>query len=107
MRYYQLMVVARKLTDEILESILWNKVPLELHKELGEIPNGSVQELLQRLLHAEMVIQERARRSGNGEKFPKKERQRVKLSLVSLTRSLKIRVIPVFHQSLRTSLKCP
>jgi len=36
-----------------------NKVPIELQKELGEIPDGSVQELLQRLLRAEMVIQER------------------------------------------------
>jgi len=40
---------------------LWNKVPIELQKELEEIPDGSVQEFLQRLLLAEMVIQERAR----------------------------------------------
>ena len=46
-----------------------------LFHQCHEIPIGSVQELLQKLLHAEMVIQERARRSGMGEKFPKKERQ--------------------------------
>ena len=39
-------------------------------------------------------------------KFQRKK-DRVKPSLVSLTRPLKIRVIPVFQQSLRTSLKCP
>ena len=45
-----------------MESILWNKVPLELQQELKEIPDGSVQELLQKLLRAEATIQERARR---------------------------------------------
>ena len=74
MRDYQRMA-PRKLNDETLESILWNKVPLELQKELGEIPAGSVQELLQRLLRAKIVIQERARRGGSGERIPKKERQ--------------------------------
>ena len=74
MHNYQCMV-PHKLTDETLESILGNKVPLELQKELGKIPNDSVQDLLQRLLLAEMVIQEIARRSGMGEKVSKKERQ--------------------------------
>jgi len=74
MRDYQRMA-PRRLNDETLESILWNKVPLELQKELGEIPVGSVQELLQRLLRAESVIQERARRSGLSEGNPRRERQ--------------------------------
>ena len=74
MRDYQRMA-PRKLNDETLESILWNKVPIELQKELGEIPDGFVQELLQRVLCAEMVIQERARRRSSSEKNPKKERQ--------------------------------
>ena len=53
----------RKLTDETLESILWNKVPVKLQKEVKEITDGSVQELLHRLLRAEAVLQERARRT--------------------------------------------
>jgi len=52
-----------KLTDETLESILWNKVPIELQKEVKEITDGSVQELLYKLLKAEAVLQETARRS--------------------------------------------
>ena len=45
------------------ESILWNKVPVELQREVKEITtDGSVHELLQKLLKAEAVIQERARR---------------------------------------------
>ena len=61
MRDYQRMA-PEKLTDATMESILWNKVPLELQQELKEIPDGSVQELLQKLLRAEATIQERARR---------------------------------------------
>ena len=52
-----------KLTDETFESILWNKVPVELQKEVKEITDGSVQESLHRLLRAEAVLQERARRT--------------------------------------------
>ena len=53
----------QKLTDVCLESILWNKVPVELQQEVKEITtDGSVHELLQKLLRAEAVIQERARR---------------------------------------------
>ena len=51
------------MTEETLESILWNKAPIELQKEVREIPDGSVQELLQRLLRAEEVVAERKRRS--------------------------------------------
>ena len=39
MRDYQQMAPT-KLTDETLESILWNKAPVELQKEVGEIPDG-------------------------------------------------------------------
>ena len=62
MRDYQRMAPTR-LTDETLESVLWNKAPVELQKEVREIPDGSVQELLQRLLRAEEVVAERKRRS--------------------------------------------
>ena len=40
-----------------------NKVPFELQQEVREITDGSVQELLQKLLKAELVIAERKRRS--------------------------------------------
>ena len=54
----------QKLTDVCLESILWNKVPVELQQEVKEITtDGSVNALLQRLLRAEAVIQERTRRA--------------------------------------------
>ena len=62
MRDYQRLALT-KLTNETLESILWNKAPIELQKEVREIPDGSVQELLQRLLRAEQVVAERKRRS--------------------------------------------
>ena len=62
MRDYQRME-PRKLTDDTLESILWNKVPVELQQEVKEITDGSVQELLQKLLRAESVLAERKRRS--------------------------------------------
>ena len=59
---YQRMA-PQKLRDETLESILWNKVPIELQQEVPEITDGSVQELLQKLLKAESVIAERKRRN--------------------------------------------
>ena len=62
MRDYQRMA-PHKLRDETLESILWNKVPVELQQEVKEITDGSVQELLQKLLRAESVIAERKRRN--------------------------------------------
>ena len=61
MRDYQRMA-PQKLRDETLESILWNKVPIELQQEVKEITDGSVQELLQKLLRAETVLAERKRR---------------------------------------------
>ena len=39
----------QKLTDTVSESILWNKVPVKLQKQLKEIIDGSMQELLQKL----------------------------------------------------------
>ena len=65
MRDYQRMAPT-KLTDETLESILWNKAPVELQKEVGKIPDGSVQELLQRFLRAEVLV-ERKRRNQHSE----------------------------------------
>ena len=58
MQDYQRMAPT-KLTDETLESILWNKAPVELQREVREIPDGSVQESLQRLLRVEEVVAER------------------------------------------------
>ena len=68
MRDYQRMAPTR-LTDETLESVLWNKAPVELQREVREIPDGSVQELLQRLLRAEEVVAERKRRSQASEEY--------------------------------------
>ena len=65
MRDYQRMA-PQKLTDTVLESILWNKVPVRLQKEVKEITDGSVQELLQKLLKAESVIEEQERRAAGG-----------------------------------------
>ena len=44
MRDYQMMAPGM-LTDSVLESILWNKVPVRLH-EIKVITVSSVQELL-------------------------------------------------------------
>ena len=63
MREYQKMAL-QKLKDKTLESILWNKIPIELQQELKEIPDaGSVQVLLQKLLRAEAAAAERKWRS--------------------------------------------
>ena len=58
MRDYQ-RIAPGMLTDSVLECILWNKVPVFVQQEIKEITVGSVQELLQKLLHAESVVQER------------------------------------------------
>ena len=63
-------MVPEKLTDATMEFILWNKVPIALQQELKEIPDGSVQELLQRLLHAEATLKERERRSKESRQEP-------------------------------------
>ena len=65
MRDYQCMA-PQKLTDTVLESILWNKVPVKLQREVKEITDGSVQELLQRLVKAELIVEERERRAAEG-----------------------------------------
>ena len=78
MRNYQRMA-PNKLTDETLESILWNKVPIELQKKVKEITNSFVQELLHRLLRAEAVLAECKRRSqttGAASKLPVSNQER-------------------------------
>ena len=70
---YQRMA-PHKLSDENLESILWNKVPMELQREVKEITDGSVQELLHKLLRAKEVLAERKQRgwtNSNPRGFPK------------------------------------
>ena len=62
MQEYQRMAPT-ELTDEILESILWHKALVELQREVWEIPDGSVQELLQQPLRADEVVAEQKRRS--------------------------------------------
>ena len=57
MRDYQRMA-SQKLTDTALESILWNKIPFKLQREVKEITDGCVQELLQKLLRVESVVEE-------------------------------------------------
>ena len=56
MREYQRMA-PQKLTDVCLESILWNKVPVELQQEGKEIATVGLVHKLQKLLRAEAVIQ--------------------------------------------------
>ena len=51
-----------QLSNDNLISILWNKVPFKLQKEVGEINNWSLQELLQQLLRAEAQVEEREHR---------------------------------------------
>jgi len=65
MHDYQRMA-PQKLTDTVLESILWNKVPVKLQQEVKEITDGSLQELLQKILKAESVVEERERRAPDG-----------------------------------------
>jgi len=48
----------QKLSDANLESILWNKVPVKLQKEVGWMSEGSLQELFQKLLKAEEKVKE-------------------------------------------------
>ena len=56
MREYQ-RVAPQKLTDVCLESILWNKVPVELQQEGKEIATVGLVHKLQKLFRAEAVIQ--------------------------------------------------
>ena len=55
--------VPDQLSNDNLISILWNKVPFKLQKEVGEIKDWSLQELLQRLLRAESQVEECERRT--------------------------------------------
>ena len=52
-----------QISNDNLISILWNKVPIKLQKEVGEIKDWSLQELLHRLLRAEARVAERERRN--------------------------------------------
>ena len=62
MKDYQRMA-PDQLTDDNLLSILWNKAPDRLQKEVGDIKDWSLQELFERLLRAEARITECDRRS--------------------------------------------
>ena len=62
MKDYQRMA-PDQLSNNNLISILWNKVPFTLQKEVGEIKDWSLQDLLQRLLRAEARLAEREHRS--------------------------------------------
>ena len=62
MKDYQRMA-PDQLSNNNLMSILWNKVPFNLQKEVGEIKDWSLQDLLQSLLRAEARVAERERRS--------------------------------------------
>ena len=42
-------------------SIMWNKVPVKLQKEVSQMSEGSLQELFQKLLKAEETVKERER----------------------------------------------
>ena len=50
-----------KLSDANLESILWNKVPVKLQKEVGQMTEGSLPKTFQKLLKAEETVKERER----------------------------------------------
>ena len=58
MKDYQRKAPDHLLNDNFI-SILWNKVPLKLQKEVGEVKDWSLQELLQRLLRADSRVEER------------------------------------------------
>ena len=61
MKDYQRMALDQ-LSDDNLLSILWNKAPYRLQKEVGDIKDWSLQELFERLLRAEARIAEHDRR---------------------------------------------
>ena len=44
---------------------MWNKVPIKLQKEVGQLTEGSLQELFQKLLKVEEIVRERERRSSS------------------------------------------
>ena len=61
MREYQ-HIAPSKLSDANLESILWNKVPYAMQREVGEMKEWTLNEVFQRLLKAESRVLERERR---------------------------------------------
>ena len=68
MRDYQRMAPQR-LSDANLESILWNKVPVKLQKEVGQMTEDSWLELFQKLLKAEETIKDLITKIQKGESF--------------------------------------
>ena len=113
MRDYQRMA-PQKLSDANLESILWNKVPIKLQKEVGQLTEGSLQELFQKLLKAEEIVRERERerrssslRGSTTRKFRNKASYRVPAQNTNYTSGQqkedgKIR----FHQESLKNIKC-
>ena len=66
----------QKLSDANLKSILWNKVPIKLQKEVDQMTEGSLQKLFQKLLKAEKVVKEGERRSSHRDSATYKFRNR-------------------------------
>ena len=60
MREYQ-HIAPSKLSDANLESILWNKVPYAMQREVGEMKEWTLNEVFERLLKAESWVLERER----------------------------------------------
>ena len=51
MRDYQ-CTAPQKLSDANLESILWNKVPIKLQKEVGQLTEGSLQRVISKVIES-------------------------------------------------------
>ena len=89
---YQRMAPDQISNDKFI-SILWNKVPIKLQKEVGEIKDWSLQELLHCLLRAEARVAENER---HNPLFGSKRRlnyskDRVDISTVEKTQAVSIR----------------
>lgn len=54
MQGYQCMA-PQKLTDTVLESILWTKVPVKLQKELKEITDGASEKIVEGRISSERM----------------------------------------------------
>ena len=87
----------QKLSDANLESIFWNKVPVKLQKEVGQLTERLLQETLQKLLKTEETVKERERRfnqkSSEGREF--------KTSIENLVQNLNhtVLIVPICQQS--------
>ena len=82
-----------QLSNNNLMSVLWNKVPFNLQKEVSEIKDRSLQDLLQRLLRAEARVAERERRSKGNDWVKSKKPMGYTSGLArqDMTKSLQIR----------------